>query len=109
MQAVAGQVEADQGLTVAGLNLDAQVRPQPVDARSPAATRPKPIHDGVLDPLRAVMAVIDTGTGAAKIHGERAIRVQVLFPGQCMNAAVEFVGIGGGDFGQHQQHPAGSP
>ena len=88
VQAVAGQVEADDSLVVPQLNMNAQIRSLAVDAGSAAALRPKAVDDGVLDPLSAVMAVIDTGAYATEFDAERAVWSQVLFPGQGMDAAV---------------------
>ena len=107
MQAVPRQVEADGGSTVAGEHMNPQIRPLPVHPRSPVKPGPKAVDDGVLDPLRAVMAVIDAGAGPAKFDGERAVRGQMLLPGKLVDAGVQCLHPGEGKLGQRQQHPAG--
>ena len=65
MQAVAGQIEADRGLTVAPADVNPQIRLPRIDAGPLAAACPEPIHNGVFDPLRAVVAMVNAGAVAA--------------------------------------------
>ncbi|MNZ59523.1 hypothetical protein D3C78_775660 [compost metagenome] len=107
VQAVAGQVEGQNGFATVQAQVNAQVRIELVDGRTVALRGAQFVDDGILDLQRAEVGVVDTRAMAAEFDGQGAVVEHVVLPLDVQYAVVQVFGVLHRETLEHQQHAVG--
>ncbi|MNQ84355.1 hypothetical protein D3C85_994810 [compost metagenome] len=93
VQAVAGQVEGQNGFATVQAQVNAQVRVELVDGRALTRRGAQLVDDGVLDFQRTEVGVVDARTVATELHRQGAVRQHMVLPLDIQHAVIQVFGV----------------